>query len=206
MQPIYTAAAAPGNLLADTVLGPGASVAALLVQESVVYTEVVLEVSYGATAPAAVAPPPVILSLRPAYGTAAALSLAAAAPAGSTSITLAGSAAGLNAGQQIALLHGGVGEIVTTTAAPTTDPDPVVACDALVGSYAAGDPVYLISRAATAVAAPGPSDGSIPLASTDYSSEVEVGTGTWILVAANTDTAATATVSATASTLDGVTF
>lgn len=185
--PVYSAGA-PGNLINGVSVAKGTTVAAFLDLSAAYEGQVVCEMTTGATAPTAAT----TFSIYKVYGNATPVTLSAAAILGATSVSVS-SAAGINVGQNIVLQQASgskLGEVVTVSGVSGTT---LTLKAGTINAYSSGDSVYLIAQNAVIPVAPqNPSGGWT--ASTDYSAPVTLGTGQYVVAAANGDAAQAVTV------------
>ena len=189
--PVY-AAGTYGNVISGVTAAAGKTIAAFLDLSSAIEGQVTCEVVTGATAPTA----GTAFAAYRAYaaGGSPPITLSAAASAGATSITVS-SATGLHVGQNIALQQAAgskLGEVVAISAISGT----TVTISATINSYSVGDGVYLMSQIAVNGVMPASPTGTWA-ANKDYSAPMYLGTGQYIIAAANTDSTQSVTVSTT---------
>jgi hypothetical protein len=190
--PVYSAGT-PGNVINGVSVAKGANAAAFLDLSAAIEGQLNCEMTTGGTAPTA----GTVFSAYRAYagGSAAPITLSAAAASGATSLSVS-STAGLHVGQNVALQQASgskLGEVVTISAISGT----TLTVSATVNSYSVGDGLYYMGQTALFTITPSNSSGSWA-ASKDYSAPLLLGTGQYIVAANNTDASATVTVSVTA--------
>lgn len=183
-----------GNVINGVSLASGASknAAALVDLSTVLGGALHCQMSTGATAPTA-ATTFRCFRVYAATATAPSTTLAGAVTIGATSVSV-GSAAGINKGQQIAILTaaGLVGEIVTVSSVSGTT---LTLAAGTINGYSANDLVFLIEQSATGgTVAP----GSSWAANTTYSTSIYPPSAwLWVVQATNADTAQAVSVSVT---------
>jgi hypothetical protein len=199
---VYSAGT-PGNLIGAVTVPHGASVAAFLDLSACIEGQVTVEMTTG-TAPTA----GTTFNVRKAYaaGSSAPATLSASVTAGTASTSLSvSSSAGLHQGQQIVLQQAGgskLGELVTISGAITgTGPYTVPitgtgTSSGTLNAYTSGDGVYLITQTAQFAVVPSSAAGAWA-ANTDYSAELLVGPGQWVVTAVNGDSTQSVTVNVT---------
>jgi hypothetical protein len=193
--PVY-AAGTPGNVIGGLAVAKSTTAAAFLDLSTCVEGQVTCEMATGAPAPTA----GTTFAAYKAYaaGASAPITLTGSVILGATSLPLSG-AVGLHQNQKVAIVAAStnVGEVVTLTAAPSGSGAQSIACSATINAYASGDKVYLMAQVAPFATAPAnPSTGTWAI-NTDYSSELFLGPGQWIVAANNTDANQAVTVSVT---------
>lgn len=184
--PVYSAGT-PGNLINGVSVAKGTTLAAFLDLSTAFEGQVACEFATGGTAPTA----PTTFSAYKVYGNATPVTLSAAA-LGATSITVS-SAAGIHVGQSIALQQASgskLGEVVTVSGVSGTT---LTLAAGTINAYVNGDGVYLIAQNAVAAVAPCNPSGNWS-ANEDYSAPVALGTGQYVIAAANADGAQAVTV------------
>lgn len=193
--PVYSAGS-PGNVINGISVAKSANAVAFLDLSAEFEGQLSCQVDTLTATPTA----GTTFSAYKVYGNKTTNTLSSTVNAGATSIAVA-SATAIHPNQRIALIAAstGVGEIVTVTAAPTGTGPYTIAISGTINAYASGDHVYLIAQSTTHAIAPMP---QTPAASTDYSAPMTLGTGQWIIAAANADTAEAVTVTIS---LDSVT-
>jgi hypothetical protein len=201
--PVYSAGTY-GNVFNAVSVAHGNTIAAFLDLSTSIEGQVNCEVVTGASPPTA----GTTFSAYRAYGSATGTSTPvapftiAAASTGATSLTLtavaSGAGGGLHAGQKIALQQASgskLGEVATISAVSGSGPYTVTVA-ATLNAYSNNDYAYLMGQTSVASVTPASAAGTWA-ASTDYSAPLYLGTGTYILAAANNDTANSVTASAT---------
>lgn len=191
--PTYSAGTI-GNVLNGVSLGPGHNAAALIDLSTKVGGKTYAEMMTGTTAPTAAT----TFSMRATYAatpTVPNTSLAAAATAGATTLSV-GSIAGMAAGQLLALIpSGGPGEVVTVASTSGTT---VTIGTATQAAYAVGTAVFLVEASPSGgLLAPGQNWAPN---STYGTSMYPPAAFLWVLHVVNGDTVATVNVSATTDT------
>jgi hypothetical protein len=200
--PVYSSGAY-GNLINAVSVTHGTTIAAFLDLSAAIEGQVNCEVVTGASPPTA----GTAFSAYRAYGintgtstpTAPFTQGATTAPATSLTLTAvaAGAGGGLHAGQKIALQQASgskLGEVVTISAVSGSGPY-TVTVSATINSYSSGDYAYLMGQTTVASVTPASTAGTWA-ASTDYSAPLYLGTGIYVLAAANADGTNNVTASA----------
>ena len=195
--PVYSAGT-PGNLVNGVSVAHGTTIAAFLDLSTSIEGQLTCETIVGASPPTNLT----AFSIYKAYaaGSSAPITFGAAAAAGATSLSVS-SKTGLSVGQNLCLQQAGgdrLGELakisaISGSAAPytLTIPSP-----GLVNSYSTNDFVYLLAQMASFTVSPSSSSGAY-VANTDYSTELFLGPGQWIVAAQNSDTTYSVTVNVT---------
>lgn len=192
-----------GGLLNNVTLATGKNAAALLNLLTTgiggnadIQGYVTCELVTGSTAPTAAT----VFACQPVYpaSTTPPLTLSGSAASGALALPLNGSTnlEFLHQGQKVAVLSAstGVGEIVAMTASPSGTGAQSVACGTLTNSYSSGDHVFFINRTPFPSVSPSEITSQGWAANSDYSAEMQVSGGLYVLVATNTDTTAPSVV------------
>ncbi len=184
---------APGGVLNAVSVPKSSTIAAFIDVSSLFKSDLLCQADTGTTAPAS--GNGTSFSAYPVAGNQTTNMLSTAVAVGATSISVTSRTA-INPNQKIALIAAasGVGEVVTVTGAPTGTGPYAVPISATLNAYAANDHAYLMAQTTTLAVNPMP---ITPGVSSDYSMQLSVETGQYILAVNNPDTAqpVTATVS-----------
>ena len=184
---------APGGVLNAVSVPKSSTIAAFIDVSAYFKSDLLCQADTGTAAPAS--GNGTSFSAYPVAGNQTTNTLSTSVAVAATSISVASKTA-INPNQKIALIAAasGVGEVVTVTGAPTGTGPFAVPISATLNAYAANDHVYLMAQTTTLTVNP---MSITPAPSTDYSMQLAVETGQYILAVYNPDTAqaVTATVS-----------
>jgi hypothetical protein len=193
--PVYSAGT-PGNLINYVSVAASKNAAAFLDLSTSIEGQLTCETIVGSSAPTGLT----TFSAYKAYaaGSSAPITLSASATAGATSLSVS-SKTGLSIGQTVCLQQAGgskLGELSKITAISGSSSPYTLTVGATINSYSSGDYVYLMAQTASFAVAPASTSGTYS-ASTDYSSELFLGPGQWIVSASNADSSVSITANAT---------
>jgi hypothetical protein len=186
--PVYSTGT-PGNLISAVTVTHGVTnaVAAFLDLSTDVEGQVTVEVITPSPSPTAIA----TFSAYKAYaaGGSAPITLTANAVSGQTSVSLS-SKSGLSVGQKVCLQQASgskLGEIVTVSSVTgSSSPYTLTTTVNLVNSYSTGDGLYYMSQTAVYATQPSSSTGTYG-ASSEYSAEMLLGPGQYVIGVVNGD-------------------
>jgi hypothetical protein len=199
--PVYSAGT-PGNLINGvSVVHGAAAVAAYLDLSTTIEGQVTCEVVTPSTAPTT----PTVFSVYKAYaaGTPAPIQFTASAASGATTISV-GSKAGLSSstgGQTVLLQKAGtppqLGELAKVTAVSgSSSPYTLTLSSGIINGYSIGDGLYTMAQTPTFMIMPSNISATYTN-STDYSAEIFLGPGQWVVAALNSDASYNVTANVT---------